>query len=220
MRTYLNTDNFLQAAALSAVVTSLSVGRLRESDLPLLLGVVTVFVCMTLVCAAVTAWGRRAGMAGVWTDGRTLRRGLIAALVLGLVLWPIFLLGLDPLTRDILGGAANGDMLRLAFPPTTRGILALILWAAGFQTLFLQAAPMSVAVRLTDSRFAALALCLFLRLHISYQQIDGAGLADHMFLLMVPAAAAGLLGCLLFASFGLLPSMFFAALLDVRLLLS
>jgi hypothetical protein len=220
MRDCLKTDNLLQAAAISAVVTPLSIGRLRESDLPLFFGAVMFFLCMTMVCAAVTAWARRAGMAGVWTDRATLRHGLFAALVLGLVLWPVFLLGLDPTTRDILGGAVNGDMLRLAFPPTARGKVSLILWAAGFQTLFVQAAPMSLAGRLTGNRFAALGLCLLFRLYLSHLQIDGAGLADHRLLLMVPAAAANLLGCLLFARFGLLPAMFFAAVLDARLFLS
>lgn len=170
MLDYLSTGNLLLAAAMSAIVTLLSIGRLLQSDLPLFSGVVMLFVSMTLVCAAVIAWGRRAGMAGVWTDGRTLRRGLLMALALGLVLWPLFLLGFDPHSRFVLGGATNTDLLRLAFPPTTETQVALILWAVGFQTVFLQAAPMSLAARLTGDRSAALGLCLLFRLYVSHRQ--------------------------------------------------
>ena len=41
-----------------------------------------------------------------------------------------------------------------------------------------------------------------------------------MMLFLVPSAAVGLLGCLLFARFGLAPAMFFGALVNMRLLLS
>ena len=216
----MDTHNLLPAAAMSAVVTVLSIGRLLAGDWPLFTGIAMLFMSMTLICAAVTAWGRRAGMAGVWTDARTLRWGLLAALTLGLALWPVFILMLDPRTRDALGSAANGDALRLAFPPALGGRMALILWASGFQTLFLQAAPMSLAGRLTGNRFASLGLCLFFRLYVAHRQVSEAGLVDHMALFMAPAAVVGLIGCLLFARFGLLPAMFFSAVLDARLLLS
>jgi hypothetical protein len=118
MLSYLANNNLLPAAALSAIVSAMSIGRVLAGGRPFFSGVAMVFMSMTLVCAAVTAWGRRAGMAGAWTDAGTLRRGLLAALTLGLALWPAFLVALDPRTRDALGGAANGDALRLAFPPT------------------------------------------------------------------------------------------------------
>ena len=220
MRNYLDTGNLVLAAAMSAIVTLLSIGRLLQSELPLFTGIVMLFVSMTLVCAAVTAWGRQAGMAGVWTDGRTLRMGLLAALALGLALWPVFLLGFDPRIRGVLGGATDSDLLRLAFPPTTGTRVALILWAASFQTLFLLAAPMSLAARLTGNRYAALGLCLLFRFYVSHRQVVENGLADHMALLLAPSAAIGLIGCLLFARFGLAPAVFFVTVLDVRLLLS
>ncbi len=219
MRTYFMTSNFVVAAIMSAIVTLLSVGRLLQSEMPLFTGVVMLFICMTLVCAAVTAWGARAGMAGAWTDGRTLRQGLLAAMTLSLALWPIYLLGLDPRLRAILADAESHEMLRLAFPSTTGTCVALILWATGFQTLFLQAAPMSLAARLTGHRFAALGLCLLFRLYLAHRQVVEAGLADHMTFLMALPAAIGLIGCLLFARFGLLPAMCFVAVLNARLLL-
>lgn len=218
MRDYLTADNLLQGAGLSALVTLLAIGRLQQSDMPLLTGVVMLFVSMTLVCATVTAWGRQAGMAGVWTSGRTLRRGLLAALALGLALWPVFLLWLDPRIRAVLASAQDGDLLRLAFPPTTGTRLALILWALGFQTLFLLAAPMSVAARLTDNGYAALGLCALFRIYVAHRQVVENGLTGHMTLLTAPPVVIGLIGCLLFSRFGLAPAMFFAAVLDLRLL--
>ena len=77
---------------------------------------------------------------------------------------------------------------------------------------------MSVAARLTSDRFAALGLCMLFRFYVSHRQVVENGLADHMTLLTAPPLAVGLIGCLVFARFGLAPAMFLVAVLDVRLL--
>jgi len=109
-------------------------------------------------------------------------------------------------------------LLTLTYPATVGGCLALILWSAGFQTIFLQAAPMSFFARLTRNRSVAFGLCLALRVFIAYRQVVFAGLTDGIGLFVVSAVGAAAAGCILFVRYGLAPAVFLAAILDLHVL--
>ena len=174
---------------------------------------------MMFIAGAVTAWGRRAGMAGIVTDRRTLWSGLALAVLLALLALPVYLLELDALLRDALRRATGSTLMNLSYPATIRGCLALMLWSAGFQTMFLVAAPMSLFARLTNRSSAALGLCLALRAYVQHRQMAEAGIIAALPLFLIPALATTLAGGFLFARYGLAPAMLFAAALDLRLLL-
>ena len=218
MRAYLTESNLVKAAGLAVMVTLMSVPRLVQTGRPLGLFVVMTFLVMTLVCGAVTAWSRCAGLAGAVTARRTLMRGAAAAAAVGLGSLPIQVFWLDPLLRHALAGGANHSMAALSYPATVGGCLALILWSAGFQTIFFQAAPMSFFARLTGSRLVALGLCLALRVYVAYRQVVYSGMTDCLGLFVVSAAGTAAVGCVLFARYGLAPAMLLAAALDLHVL--
>lgn len=217
MRVYLSESNLRKAAAVAAVVTLMSVPRLVQGGKPLGLYIPATFVSMTLVAGAVTAWGRRAGMKGILTDLSTLRRGCAIALFFALAALPVQVLWLAPLLRNTLASGTNAATAILSYPPTAGGCAALLLWSAGFQVIFLQAAPMAFFTRLTGYPSVACALCVALRTYVAYRQVLLSGLTDGVGLLVLSAAGTVAVGCLLFARFGLVPAMVFAAGLDVHL---
>ena len=216
MRDYLSESNLVKAAGLAVVLTVMSLGRLIEARQPLGLYIPATFVAMTLIAGAVTAWGQRAGMPGIVTDRRTFLRGAAVAAGLSLLALPLYLFVLDPLLKTALLTSRHRTIVELSYPSTWEGRLSLVLWSAGFQALFLQAAPMSLFARLTGRRSAAVGLCLALRAYVSYRQVASAGVADGVPLLFVSALVTTAAGCVVFARFGLAPAMLFAAGLDLH----
>lgn len=219
MRDYLSMSNVPRAAALSALVTVMAVGRLVEGQRPLALFIPVTFCAMMFVGGAVTAWGRHANPAGLFPGGRTLRNGLLLAVLLALLALPIHVYWLDPLFRSLLSGVADSSLARLAYPHTLHGALASMLWAAGFHTLFFVAAPMSLFARLTHRPAVALALTCALRAYVMHRQLATAGLLADYPVFLIPALAATAAGGFLFARYGLAPAMVLAAGIDARLLL-
>lgn len=216
MRDFFSESNLVKASGLAAVVTVMSVGRLIEGGRPPGLFIPATFLLLVFICGAVTAWGTRAGMAGIVTDRSTFLRGAAAAGILSLVALPVHVLWLDPLLRGAL--AAKPQFLELSYPTTPRGCMASLLWSAGFQVMFLQAAPMSLFARLTNRRSVAMAMCIALRAYIATRQVGLIGIADHGALFVLCAVAATAAGCAVFARFGLGPTMLLAAGLDAHIL--
>lgn len=216
MTRFLSDSNQLKAAALAAVVTVLSLGRLIESGRPLPVFVPMAFLLMMFSAGAVTAWGRCAQMPGIRTERKTLMRGAAAAAALSLLALPVYLCWLDPLMRGALAASANRELLTLSYPPTPGGRFALLLWAAGFQTLLLVAAPMSVLARLGNRQAVAVLLCVVLRALLAAKQVGAAAL-PHGAVFVGAAAACTAAGGLVFARFGLAPAMLLGAGLDLRL---
>ena len=219
MRDYATIPNLLRAALLSVAVTVLSVPRFVATGFPLVVGTAAMLISMTLVAAAVTAWGRCAGMAGVLPDGRTVRQGVVAAVLLGLLCWPVCRYALDPALQDALLDASARNVVQRLYPRDIGGRVALVLWTAGFQVLFLQAAPMSLAARLTGSRAMALVCCVVLRVYVTRRYVSEESLQGLLGLMLAPGLLGTLGGCLLFAYYGLVPAAVFAAVVTLRLLL-
>jgi hypothetical protein len=223
MRNYFTMSNLGRAALLSAVVTLLSVGRMVHGSLLLRVTLpqafVACFFAMTLVCAAVTAWGKKAGMPGIVTDRRTFLRGTGLALLLALAALPLFRYVLDPMFCGILEASGNDAALELNYPSTLAGQLALLCWMAGFQTLFVCAAPMSLLARLTGRRDFAIALSMVLGVFLVNLKVAARGLQEHFLLFAITSLFGCGLACFLFSRFGLVPTMILTAGMNLRLFL-
>ena len=219
MRDYLSISNLGKAAGLAALMTLMSVGRLVQGQKSLAFYIPVTFCAMMFIAGAVAAWGRRAGMAGIVTDRRTLCSGVALALLLALLALPVYVWGLDAILRNALRSATSRTLLNLSYPATVGGCLALMLWSAGFQTMFFVAAPMSLFARLTNRQSVALGLTLAVRFYVMHRQMTEAGVSAAVPLFYGLALATTLAGGLLFARYGLAPAMLFAAALDLRLLL-
>jgi len=104
----------------------------------------------------------------------------------------------------------------LSYPSTASARISLVLWSAGFQVMVLQAAPMSIFGRLSGRRSAAVGLCLALRAYVASRQIAEAGITDCIPLFVVSALASTAAGCVVFARFGLAPTMLLAGGMDLH----
>ena len=223
MRNYFSMSNLGRAALLSAAVTMLSAGRLVHGSLLLRVTLpqafVACFIAMTLVCAAVTAWGQKAGMPGIFTDRRTFLRGTAIALLLALAAQPIFRYVVDPQCYDILAASGNEAALEMNYPSTFAGQVSLLCWMAGFQMLFSCAAPMSLFARLTGRRDLAMALCMALVTYLVHLKVADQGLQDQILLFAMPSLFGCGCACFLFSRFGLAPAVILAAAMNLRLFL-
>jgi hypothetical protein len=219
MRDYLAETNLLKSAWLAVIITLMSVLRIMEGRMSLWFYVPAALLSMTLVCAAITAWSARGGMRGYLPEPAALWRGVGIALALAAALAPIYSFFVDPVLRAALAGVLKARAFDLRYPATLRGLLALVLWAAGFQTAFLCAAPMSLLSRLTGSWRAALVVTVALRIMLLHKQIAVCGVSGSVPLFYASAIATALLSCLLFARYGLPAAAAFVAALDLRPLL-
>jgi len=211
MRNFVSENNLFKAAGLATVLTFMSVGRLIHGGYPLGIFLPLFFVVMIFVSGAVTAWSQYANMPGIITDRRTFLYGAGIAVALSLLALPVYVYWLDFPLRKALLSMARSSAADLAYPSTTGKCLSLLLWSAGFQTMFLEAAPMSLFARLTGRQSIAVTLCLVLRTYIAYRQMTDAGMVSHLPLFIFPSLAANLAGCILFAKFGLAPAMILSA---------
>jgi len=211
MNMFLAKSNLYTAAGLSAIVTMMSLGRLMDGMDYVVAHVLLTFCVMMFVAGAVTAWGRCAGMAGVLTDRRRFACGAVVAIVLSLLLLPVNLMWIDPVLRDSIPGGGASSPLAMAFPSSMSGRISLLMWSAGFHALFLQAAPMSLFARLSGRQSIALLLTVMFRAFVTAQQVAATGMTEGVWLFHVSAMLTNVVGCLLFARFGLVPAMLFGA---------
>ncbi|MBN1669932.1 MAG: hypothetical protein JXR37_02790 [Kiritimatiellae bacterium] len=215
MRDYLSEKNLLKAAALGAVVTLMAVPRIEAGGLRVGVFAVGAFLGSTLVGGMATAWGTRAGMCGLFPDTRRILYGSAAAALLASVLMPLAAL-FDPILKAAVAEAGGERLLSLQFPDTAFGVLALILWSAGFSTLFFAAASVSFFARVCRRQHIAIALAVGLQVLVRYQQLAGGGVSHGVPLFLAESIVAGLVPCLLFARAGIIPAAVFNAVLDAR----
>lgn len=216
MRTLLSESNFFKSAGLSVILTVMSIGRLVHTGNPLGMYIPMTFAAMMLVSGPVIGWGRHAGMPGIYSDRLTLLKGAAIAVALSLIALPVHLYWLDSFLQPALLSAEHGALEELSYPSTDSARISLVLWSAGFQVMFMQAAPMSIMGRLTGRRSAAVGLCLALCAYVVYRQITEAGIRDCIPLFMVSALVSTTAGCVVFARFGLVPTMLLAGGMDVH----
>ena len=169
---YLSLSNLRDALALGLLVTAMALPRLQLTGHASLLFVGTSFLGMTLMAGAATAWGSAAGMRGCWPGLRRSLWGALAGLVTGLVLAVIFV-KVDLPLRHALSGDVHASAMAMAFPPDAPSRWAALLWVAGLETLFFQAAPTSFFARLTGVRGVSVAASALLRGFVAFEQARG-----------------------------------------------
>ncbi|MDT8318365.1 MAG: hypothetical protein RQ824_10330 [bacterium] len=191
-------------------MTILSAPRILSSGVLPVQFIISAFAGLTLVAAMATAWGRSAGMKGLFPPRFIVLRGLLLAFILLIILLPIKIFWFNPLLYSAVEQTGNGAALRLLFPDTFISGVALMLWVMSFEALFFRAAAMSFFARLTNRLSVALVLSAMLRVFVTWLKISEIGVEDGLFLILSHAAIINLLSCLMFARYGLPAPMLFA----------
>ena len=211
MRLFLTTSNLYKSAALAGLGTLMSAGRIVHGGMPPVLCISSMFLMLMFIAGAVNAWGQCAGMPGIVTARRTFLLGLLIVCILVFLILPIQVFWLDPGLKSAMLKAGRPGLTALAYPETFAGRVSLLLWSAGFQTLFMAAAPMALAARITGRWPIAMVVCIILRACIWRLQVAEYGLAEHALPFTAAAVFPAAIACWLFARFGLAPAMVFGA---------
>ena len=216
MRDYVTLKNCRNAAALSAVVSAMAVPRILLGGVSPGILIPAAFLTMMFVAGAATAWSRKAGMEGLLRDPRRTLTACGAAALAAFALIPLQHIVLEPIFREALAASGDDRWMDLQFPGTMHGWLALVLWSAGFQTLFLDVGPVCLFARLTNRRSAAVALTVAVHVLVVLRQMAVYGVESSLLLLLGSAAVESAMSCVLFVKGGLLPTMIFSAGLQVH----
>lgn len=217
MRQYLSLSNLWKAMALGFVITMMAVPRILQGRMDPYVFVPAAFFATTLLAGAGTAWEKYGGMCGMFPNKRRLLAGMAIACMLAALLIPVQLLWIDPAFLTALRCLGDSELIRLRFPPTIAGRLALVLWVAGFETLFFQVGAMSFFARLGGNQWIAVtAVCAF-RMFVTSKFMAQYGIVDSTSILMAAAAVSAALSCALYARTGLPASMVFAAVYNLHL---
>jgi len=217
MREYLTQSNLYKALGLGAIVTAMAVPRILHGRMDPMLYVPAAFMAMTLIAGAGTAWGDRGGMCGLFPGRRRTLAGIGIALLVILVLIPVHLLWIDPCLMKAFSRISDPDVVRLRYPTTLGGMMALMLWTAGFETFFFQVGGMSFCARLTGNQWVAVVFVSTFRMLVTNRFLVQYGIVDYVPLFLVGSAVTGALAAVFFARAGLLATMVFAAGLNLHL---
>jgi hypothetical protein len=210
MHQYLSQRNLISAVALGFLITIMTIPRLVVWGVPLGLYIPASFLSMTLVSGTATAWGTSAGMCGPFPEQRRQLAGIAIAAALALLALPLFMLCVDPVMVPALSATGN-EMLLRHYPVTPDGKIALLLWSAGFETMFFHAGAMSLVSRITRRQWVAVTACVALRLFIASHQLAELHIPAANPFLLVVSGVVTTASCLLFARFGLPTAMVFSA---------
>jgi hypothetical protein len=216
MRKYLSIENLKNATVLGVAVGLMAIPRILEgSDRLALVRVLAVIPSMTIIAGAVTAWGKTAGMCGALPDRGTVRAGIWIALAAGLLVAP-FLFWQDAGIAAMSDTPSSPFERNLPLPATLTGCLALILWSAGFETLFFRAGAMSFFARVTNRQWTGVIGAILISLAVRSAKLGSVDTDGMMALRIVGMTVVTTVGCVLYARSGLVAAMVFAAVLDMR----
>jgi hypothetical protein len=219
MRDYLTVANFTRAFALAAAMTVMALPRLaiaRPKDL--VLNAAAALAAMILVSGAATAWEKKGGLAGLFPSRGTMLKGTVLASVLGLAGLLIYLFWLDRLVFGIMEARLDSSTLLLRYPDTIWGGLALVLWTAGFETMFFYAATVSFWSKVFNNAYPAIAMTVLGRVFVTYVQVTSLGLHDSRGIFLLGSMFSAIVSAFLFARTGLVSAMIFNGLLALHLL--
>lgn len=217
LREFLAVTNLQWALLLSAVVTALSIPRITIAGYGLFPYVPAAWVSMTLICGSVTAWSGVGIMSRLWPARNVLIKGAVAALALGLAFGLAKSFFLDPILEQAMVRHLAFEEMELHFPRDGYGVFALILWVAGFETLFFEGGTMSLWARVTGSVWVATAVTVFMRMGVVLYQMNRIYLGDWLVPILLAYVIAQIVGCQLMARAGLVPVMLYNAALQVGL---
>ena len=211
-------SNLKQATALAALVSVMAIPRIIEGELGILPRLLMAFPAMTLVAGSATAWGKHGGMCGPWPERHVAARGMRVALIAGFAMAPV-LLAFDFDLKTVMAAALRPHAVTLAFPETVSGCLALMLWSAGFETLFFRAGTMAFIARVTRRLWIAVLGSVLLRAFVTFMLMTPADVSTVMIVRLIGVSVLSAVACLLYARAGLPAAMLFAAVLESRHLL-
>jgi len=216
VRTFLTLENLKRAAGVGFVVSAMAVPRVLEAGRSQgsIFLLIALFPVMIVVAGAATAWGGAAGMYGLFPERRRLLWGVGIAFAAGIAALPL-LLRSEAGFREALG---DGDPAAcgLAFPVSLGACFALMLWSAGFETMFLQAGTMSFVGRVTGSLPAAMVCAVATAVMIMFLKVSGSGVDTMMAARLARTGLTCLIACLLYARAGLPAAMVFNAVIESR----
>ena len=216
MRTYLTIHNLRRATVLGCAVAVMSIPRILEGGIYFGFRIFSLFPLLIIIAGAVTAWGNCGGMVGPFPGRNPSYRGLGIAIVAALILVPVLFAFDSGVLRQLAENKGPDSLLvRLAFPTDVRGCLAIVLWSAGFDTLFFKGATMSFLARLTKRQSVAVVGSVLFSVAITSSKFTHMGMALSG-LGIVTAAVTSIAGCLIYARGGLIPAMAFGSLLSAR----
>ena len=218
MRDYVALDNLWRASLLGALCTVMAVPRIILADMDVWVFVPAAFLCMTLCAGAATAWEGRGGMVGLFPDGKIMGIGLAIAVVLAGGVSLAYWLWLDDVVIRAIESGHDPKLMELRYPSTVAGCLALILWTAGFETLFLKASALSFVSRLTGRYWLSVLFAALLQAGLAAKMCSVAGITEFVSVIVLCAIVGSVVGSMLFCKFGLLPAMVFAGGSDLYLL--
>ena len=199
-------------------VTLCSLPRMHQAGVPLLLYLFSSWILMSIVGAAVCAWGAIDGMRRLCPSRESRPAVLLSVAVLaGLLGAAITAIWIDPLLNEVLRHSEQPLAFQLRFPDSWQGRLALVLWAASFQALFLYAGPMAFFTRLFGRRQAGIVACVLLRLIVTARQMDHVGVAGLLPVLALTGGLHAAFGGWIYSRGGLLTVALFLAVLQLHL---
>ena len=209
MNEFFSINNFKKAALLGLTMTLLSAPRILASGIYSFRHVISAFAALTLLSAAVTAWGKSAGMKGLFPSAKEVIQGLKLAGLIVILSFPVKVFWFNPALYAAVESTGNTSALILLFPETLLAGMALTLWVMSFETLFFQAAAISFFGRLSRHFLAALILSTLFRGYVSWLKLGNIGVETAEFLILSHALIINVISCLLFARYGLPASMLF-----------
>ncbi|TFH18164.1 MAG: hypothetical protein E4H02_00855 [Lentisphaerales bacterium] len=216
MRTYLAMTNLARAGLLAFIVAIMAVPRIMQGGPETrLLRIAMIFPVATIIAGAVTAWGGAARMAGPFPERGRMLKGLWMAVLAGVLITPILLWTEGGIIRELRAND-NQAALRLMYPAGVGACFALILWGAGFETLFFRASAISLLARVTGRQLVAVVGTVLFRVLVSAIQFSEAGLHSSAGLRLTGVALLSVISCLFYVRAGLPATMMFAATLDAR----
>lgn len=168
-----------RAFAIGVVVTMMAVPRMMLAGVPLSRYIPASLFSMTLVAGMATAWGHYGGLHGLFPERRRMLTGLMAALCLALLAIPMAR-RLDAMRAALSDAGVIEHWVSQPPPAEPVAVAALLLWVAGFETVFFQAGVISYLARLFKNWRPALCGSVILRGVIAYVQmgrdltVDGA----------------------------------------------
>jgi len=214
MRDYLSASNLCKAAALGAFVTLMSIPRIMYWGVEPTVLISGAFLGMTLISGAATAWSTRGGMHGLFPAKPRMIIGMGTGLLLALLITPAFVLLVDPVLVESMKSTGKTEILNLRYPTTLSGRIALVLWAASFETMFFRAGTISFLSRVTGHKSVAVLGAVCLRTLVSVMQLSDLNLArGEASLVLIVGGVASFFSSVLFVETGLPASMTFSAVL-------
>lgn len=174
---------------------------------------------LAFICGTITAWAGQSGLQPLLPPWKRLLVGLLIAIGIGLLLGLLRTWLVDPIIEGAMSVGLPADEVDLHYPPTAYGVLALILWVAGFETLFFEGSTMSLWTRITRSTWIATTVTVLARVGVAAIQLNQIDLGRSLPAILLAGALGQLIACRIFVHGGLPAAMAYHAALQVGLIL-